>query len=398
MIKKISIKNYKSIVDDEIELGRVNVFIGENGAGKSNILEAVGMFSAAKNFNLSIENLVNKGVRMTKPGVMFSSFKGKKQKNKIYINTVLNGKNDVELSSQLIVENGEEIYPNWTDKVAKEQVSNVMDNLLETAPHFPAKAGISHWRKQITANTDTAPDKTALESLEAIGHYPIVEDYQVYSLSTLALRGITKTSWKQPLGLYGEGLDTLLGTFTEDEWQLLRDYSHFISWLDKVVIDEWDSLKFEGHKPGPSTSKLYFTDKFMRKNNNIFSAEVASEGALYVLFYLALFISKKTPSFFAIDNIETALNPKICRALIESITELAEKTNKQVLITTHNPAILDGIDLNNDNERLFVVSRNNEGHTKTKRIQFKPGGNQNKRKLSEYWMRGVLGGLPNNFI
>ena len=108
--------------------------------------------------------------------------------------------------------------------------------------------------------------------------------------------------------------------------------------------------------------------------------------------------SKQTTARTQISNIETALNPKICRALIESITELAEKTNKQVLITTHNPAVLDGIDLNNDNERLFVVNRTDEGLTKTKRIQFKPQNGQVRHKLSELWMRGRLGGIPQNFL
>ena len=37
MLETLSIKNFKSIADDTIELGRVNVFIGENGCGKSNI-------------------------------------------------------------------------------------------------------------------------------------------------------------------------------------------------------------------------------------------------------------------------------------------------------------------------------------------------------------------------
>ena len=34
MIKKVLISNYKSIVKQEIDLGRVNIFIGENGSGK----------------------------------------------------------------------------------------------------------------------------------------------------------------------------------------------------------------------------------------------------------------------------------------------------------------------------------------------------------------------------
>ena len=41
MFKRLAIKNFKSIIDLTIELGRVNVFIDANGIGKSNVLEAI---------------------------------------------------------------------------------------------------------------------------------------------------------------------------------------------------------------------------------------------------------------------------------------------------------------------------------------------------------------------
>ena len=44
-----------------------------------------------------------------------------------------------------------------------------------------------------------------------------------------------------------------------------------------------------------------------------------------MLFYFSLFISKYTPKFFAIENIETALNPKLCSKLITVLVELAKK-------------------------------------------------------------------------
>ncbi|MFN3763867.1 MAG: AAA family ATPase, partial [Anaerolineae bacterium] len=47
MIRKIRIQGFKSILDAELEIGQVNVFIGANGSGKSNLLEAVGVLSAA---------------------------------------------------------------------------------------------------------------------------------------------------------------------------------------------------------------------------------------------------------------------------------------------------------------------------------------------------------------
>jgi len=91
------------------------------------------------------------------------------------------------------------------------------------------------------------------------------------------------------------------------------------------------------------------------------------------------------------------LNPKLCRTLMKIISNLAVEHNKQVLITTHNPAILDGINLFDESQKLFVVKREDEGDTKVEQIKLKPEVKDKDLKLSEMWMRGILGGLPNNF-
>lgn len=59
MIKTISIENYKSILKLKLDLGRINVFIGANGSGKSNILEAIAMLSAHEEIGrINIESLI----------------------------------------------------------------------------------------------------------------------------------------------------------------------------------------------------------------------------------------------------------------------------------------------------------------------------------------------------
>lgn len=45
MFKKLSIKNFKSIKDLEVDCERINLFIGEPNVGKSNILEALSLLS-----------------------------------------------------------------------------------------------------------------------------------------------------------------------------------------------------------------------------------------------------------------------------------------------------------------------------------------------------------------
>jgi len=74
MVEKIFIKNYKSVKYLELELGRVNVLIGENGCGKTNILEAVALASAAAEGKLDNEFLTNRGIRVSEPVFMRSAF------------------------------------------------------------------------------------------------------------------------------------------------------------------------------------------------------------------------------------------------------------------------------------------------------------------------------------
>lgn len=58
MIEKLSIKNFKSLKDLELDCRKINLFIGEPNAGKSNILEALGLLSWCGRLNKSIDEYV----------------------------------------------------------------------------------------------------------------------------------------------------------------------------------------------------------------------------------------------------------------------------------------------------------------------------------------------------
>ena len=77
---------------------------------------------------------------------------------------------------------------------------------------------------------------------------------------------------------------------------------------------------------------------------------------------------------------------------------LAKEQDKQVVITTHNPAILDGLDLNDKAQVLYAVQRNDKGRTIAQRIPApKPQPGEAALKLSHAYLRGLLGGVPKNF-
>jgi AAA15 family ATPase/GTPase len=374
MLKTLTIENYKSIHNATIELSRINIFIGDNGCGKTNILETLAMASASKALVLDVEGLINRGVRIARPNLTFSSFTGIRQQNKIIINLELQGNNEAkfDIPSILYCDDDNNIYAVWKD---------------ESRLYLIDKTEI---RLNVNNEEQTKKEPWLVNDVKQL------TEYLIFNLNTEALKGFISNSKRIPLGINGEGLDVLLSEFTEQEWKQLQKYNYLISWLEETFTDKKDSLKFKGYKLGRSNSILYFKDKFMQKKNTVFSAENANDGIVHVLFYLALFISHKTPSLFAIDNIETYLNPRICRTLLKELIQLAKENHKQALITTHNPSVLDGLNLHDDEQKLFVVSRNDDGKTQTKPIRLKPKSDE-KLKLSEMWMRGYLGGLPTNF-
>ena len=74
MITKFSVESFKSLEKVEIDLGAVNVFVGANGSGKSNLLEAIGVLGAAAFGRVDDESLLRRGVRPGVPKLYKSSF------------------------------------------------------------------------------------------------------------------------------------------------------------------------------------------------------------------------------------------------------------------------------------------------------------------------------------
>jgi len=197
----------------------------------------------------------------------------------------------------------------------------------------------------------------------------------------------------QPLGIKGEGLFKLLTVLSSDK---NKDRLGKIK-SELTLLDWFGDFNIASNLPFGERS-INIKDRYLDESLSYFTQKSANEGFLFLLFYFTLFISRETPSFFAIDNIDASLNPKLCSRLLKELASLAKKHDKQAIVTTHNPAILDGLNLNDDEQRLFVVSRNKMGHTKVKRI-FKPdvAEGQTPIPLSEAFLRGYLGGLPRNF-
>ena len=58
MLSKLNVKNYKSLADFEMELGKFNVLIGPNNSGKSNIFDC--LFFLAETMDAGFGDVVRK--------------------------------------------------------------------------------------------------------------------------------------------------------------------------------------------------------------------------------------------------------------------------------------------------------------------------------------------------
>lgn len=70
------------------------------------------------------------------------------------------------------------------------------------------------------------------------------------------------------------------------------------------------------------------------------------------------------------------------------------KKDKTVFLTTHNPLVLDGLDLTNDRIRLFTVSRDSYGYARIDRVLVGKELLNKGKSLSRLWIEGDIGGVP----
>lgn len=397
MITQIEIKNFKSIVDLTMDLGRVNIIIGANGCGKTNILEAFAFASAASQQKLDNEFLLNRGIRVPNPQFLKPAFEDLETSESI----------EFKITEDSLSEKSfEVVYGNenkgWREVLASERAQKFSDALLKILEqnHLNEKEPID--LKEISKNDlieafDQALTKFAkTEGIDSVRQMirdsmvqKVLPTYLIFSPQENILRDQNTESPIQPLGVNGEGLFQ----FLKEQWkngnkelyEKLNSGLGMLDWFDMFGLPN-DLLSNE--------AKLEIGDRYLKESLHNFDQHSTNEGFLFLLFYLTLFYSKETPSFFAIDNIEASFNPKLCTHLVKELIQAAKKNDKQVILTTHNPFVLDALDLKDNDQRLFVARRDIDGHTRISRILYNP---KRTEKLSSVWMNGYIGGLPDNF-
>jgi len=99
----------------------------------------------------------------------------------------------------------------------------------------------------------------------------------------------------------------------------------------------------------------------------------------------------QAPRLFAVENFDQALNPRLARATVDLFCQaIWGNPNEPVaFLTTHNPLVLDGIDILDERIRLFAIDRDNSGYSTINRVTVTEElVGQDGMTLSDLWVMG----------
>jgi predicted ATPase len=413
VLDSIEIKRFKSISNEKVEFGAVNLFVGGNGSGKSNLLEAIGIASSALARGISDADLATKGVRLSTPALFKSAFKNRKLPSTLRIETKF--KNAITYDFELMASDMVSHLRFKTEKATSRnrtifgRSGNGATVLKTRLPRKPDDfRGMYDQVRSVNEFSDEVH-----ETFDRFARYAI------FAPQTEFLRGTEVGSvTAPPVGLHGEGLPQAAASLINFKNSLKAsdgDQLNFIEsaldlvwqtgWANQVRVGAVDPLLMSPQiKTGEHT--LYFRDKFMHSKRSNVTAYDSSEGILFLLFLAVLISHPESPKVFSLDNVDNALNPRMTKYAVSKIIGSMECKNKnqnfgpkQVFMTSHNPTAMDAFDLFDDDLRIFVVSRNDDGHTTVNRLQ-PPKGitredwviKQDGRALSELWIAGEIPG------
>ena len=387
-ITNISIHNYKSLFDVSFEPGNINVLIGANGSGKSTVLEAIGTLSAAMTDRVNSNSLQRKGIRLSASQLYKSKFLDIK-KEPVTVGFQLDwqkNSHDYQYNVHLTVPTDDDSWKYHTESALKDG-KTVFGRSNRSKGQMNNKIGYF-----------TVAEALASEEYISAGKY--ISNYGIYQPDTLTLRGtVPDPTQVSPIGLNGgrlaEAMGDLIKVIDGDLMfgrLAMSEVLELIEWASDFRVGEPKKSTLNSGVPAASRI-IEFQDRYL-KETALFTGYDASEGALYVLFMLCVAMHPGAPKMFGIDSFDHAMNPRLARRITQVFSNLILENGKTVFMTTHNPLVLDGLDLTDERVRLFVTDRDENGHIVINRIRVSEELIQTGQSLSRLWINGYLGGVP----
>lgn len=374
-IRKISINGYKSIRElKEFELRDLNVIIGANGSGKSNLVQVFQMLMAMSRKGLQKFILENGGAD----------------------NFLYNGpRNTPAILMEFEFESGSYVGFNMTVN----QRSN--SYRFELIPTVDDTFIVSEERKYVTTNwrsygspslesrlEDERQETSATGKGHGVGYfvYRSIANWMVYHFhdtsSTAPMRRSEIIEDNTKLRSNGSNIAPFLLKLKTD-YNALFYYQDIINAV-RLVIPFFDDFRLDVQKKGEAEKvKLSWQQK---GSDFPMQPYHFSDGSIRFICLATALLNPFPPSVIVIDEPELGLHPEAIRILGELIRDAAKRT--QIIVATQSPLLLDQFSI----EDIVVVNRK-EGQSVFERLQRADFDEWlNNYSVGELWSRNIIAG------
>lgn len=384
MIKKLSVKNYKSLKNLELELSRTNVLVGPNMSGKSNLIDCLRFLT-----QMCISG-VNKAF-LDRGGFPEVAWKGE-DSGPISLCLVIEQETNERESEK---RNEYEISITGSHagliSITREYLTVTSGGKTSTLLDLRNGQGKANHIDGSTAFTLGDPGiKSGLEFSVPGWEGNEFKDYiarcRYYHLLPAVMKNINDAAAQQFLMEDGRNFSSWFMTL-----QSYREEFRLIEQAAKDVLPDLQEIL----TPPTQFATTYVTtrERHLKQPVNIWHM---SDGEILFLAWLSLIFAPADlgAPLFCIEELENHLHPKLLETLIEVFTQKQSERGPQaaqVIVTTHSPYLVDKMNLDD----LIVVEKIN-GATKCTRPSSKKHLKELLEReelgLGELWYSGALGG------
>ena len=356
MIASFYIKNFKSYEDAEMHLAPLTLFIGPNASGKSNALEAIRLLSwLAKGSRLDdIERSIQGADSLVR---------GQPE------NLFLDKKKDFEIGCQM-----EGIEEGWNHLSLK--IGLISDHLIITDESVLKDLdSLPLYRIHGQPNVHTDEISVEYNNFKRGGKKPQIpcsnRQAIFYQLETPGRFNKAHEESQRIIPSVVKGIRMSLRNvvFLDPQPVKMRGYTHakddemkedgenlssvlYSIWRDATQRDEL--LEFVRTLPEQDITDIRFietsrndvmvqvVESFGNKTKEV-DAPILSDGTLRVLAVGAALLSAPEGALVIIEEIDNGVHPSRAESLVKQIKRISEGRNLRVLLTSHNPALLDAL-------------------------------------------------------
>lgn len=339
-LKRVGIRNYKSIEKCDIRLLPLTILVGRNGAGKSNFLDAIRFI--VDGLETSLDHAIK-----SRGGIAEVRRRSTGHPHNFAIELTL------ELSENEHATYGFEIGSQKTHGffVKQERLK------VYTASYRPLASYHVEDGKLVKASMENMPPAASdrLYLVNAAGFpgfrsvYDALRAMGFYNLNPAAMKELQSPDAGELLHRNGANIASVIGRLSSDQPEVMDRIRSYLTSIvpstvgvERVALGPKETIQFRQEVAGSEYPWRFFAA-------NMSDGTLRTLGTLVAVTQLA--DRTRRVRLVGIEEPETALHPAAAGALVDALREAASQT--QVVLTTHSPELIDGVNL--DDEQLIAV-------------------------------------------